>query len=186
MIRLEVWGETPEQFTENAMKAWGLLAIGLQAALAQVSSPSSAAASSQSRVETPGSGSSSTASSPKMSTSTTSVKSGQKATVHSDPVDDLFAGKEATGPTPMDGSSRQTKKSDGLKSAKGPKLDDLKTRLSEVIVAATERWDQKRANAYARKLLNEWRAPKLSDLAADQYEIFMRVSSEYLDGTAAE
>lgn len=195
MIRFEVTGATPEEFAQNAMKAWGLLAIGLQAALAQVSPPgtppSSTASSLPLQAQTNGSESSSTASkADEVSEAVVDfvmemnrrggliqekIDERERKKLASDKVDDLFVEEASAKPT-------KTAKN----SSKGPKLDDLKTRLSEVIVAATERWDQKRANAYARKLLGAFEVAKLGDLKPEVYETFMAVSEHFVLGTAAE
>jgi len=168
MIELTVTGETPEEFAENAMKAWGLLAIGLQSV---VNLPRETVAPPTEVMQTTGSENSSSAS----------------KGVHSDLVDDLFTESATT----LDGSSQAPRQSEkpknGSKSAKGPRLDDLKTRLSDVITAAVGRgWAVPRANAYARKLLRQWGVEKLGDLPAADYAQFMLDSVPYVDGTAAE
>jgi len=188
MIKLEVSGETAEEFAQNALQAFGVLAIGLQNAVAQLRSQ-------QADVQTP-----STASSPTSTSSTASPPSTPGAgtpspSVPSDKLDDLFVkgGPEVVpemepleNPKVGEASPKPASSGKASKGTKQPKLDDLKTRLSEVITAAAERWDVKRANAYARKLLGEYKIAKLGDLDPSLYQNFLGRSAAYVDGNEPE
>lgn len=166
MIKFEVHGATAEEFAENALKAWALLTIGLQnlATLraAGIQPPQVVSEASQS------------------------------STVHSDTVVDLFPENPSASsmkPEPKTGSPSTHGTNGATRSTrtKGPKLDDLKARLSDVITAAVDRgWDIKRANAYAMKMLRELAVGKISDLSPERYADFMSLSEHYVAGTAAE
>lgn len=163
MMKLEVSGESAEEFAKNAMATFGLLAIGLQQVAASQSSPPAAPSSSVSIEPSPS----------------------PKPALVADRADDLSV--EPASAESLKTSTSMTSAKSGQKT-KGPKLDDLHARLSDVITEASARWggDVKRANAYARKLIREFGVEKLSALKPEQYAEFMELSADYAAGHIAE
>lgn len=165
-IKIEVTGETAEELISNTLRMFGLPQVAqLQQSLPANANPVSLAP--------PGPA-----------------------------VTDYFPESELPGDTPMtepledpklsktpENSASSSDQSGSLKkSAKPPKLEEIKTRLSEVITAAAERgWPKERRNHYARELLRDFGATRVTDIDTDQKRAeFMAHSVRYVSGEHPE
>lgn len=167
MIELRVTGETADQFGRNLMQAIGLMGAGLERSFQEPHEVRMSVAPIPPATTIPDG-----------PTKSTSTNCSPNSTPEPPP---------QTSDTLFEAMDQDPKAKPKDKKAKGPKLDDLKTALSNVITAAADRgWVAPRRNAYARKLLGAFGAKTASEVKPNQYEIFMDAALEYVLGDAPE
>lgn len=157
-IRFEVTGETPEEFTQNALQAFAVLAVGLQ----QVAQQSANAAASA--------GTALTASEDPPSPPPTDIPE----------MEPLENPKLTPGPT-------TTSTATSTPSAK-IKPEEISQTLAKVMTEAEKRgWNPARRRNYARQLLASVDAVKVTDVETDEKrQTFMANSHAFVAGCAAE